>query len=156
MWTRINMMPGAATRRKIARHRALASKLWNNFEVAAQTCIDHGGCVAVEWPRSCLYWHWHKVKRFSARNNMTKCYLDGCALGLKSMRPEHRGKFLRKPWAIATNFPHVFGKHCGRRCPGDHEHTATEDPDTKLTESYTVPLANAIHRAWREQAGDIA
>ena len=111
--------------------------------------------MAIEWPRTCLYWHWRKVKRFLARNNMSKCYLDGCAFGLRSRHPNHRNKFLRKPWTIATNFPQIFGKHCGKRCPGGHEHVPTQGSDTKPTESYTVPLATAIHNAWCEQAENV-
>ena len=144
---------GAHTRRKIARHRAIASKLWDNFEVAARVCLDGGGCIAIEWPRSCLYWHWRKVKRFLAQNHMSKCNLDGCAFGLRSSRPEARGKFLKKPWTIATNFPNVFNKHCGKSCPGNHEHIPTQGVDIKPSESYTKLLATAIHHAWREQAG---
>ena len=152
MWTRINAMRGAKTRRKIARHRAIASKLWDNFESAAQACLDNGGCVAIEWPRSCLYWHWRKVKRLIIRNNISKCYLDGCAFGLKSRHPDRADKFFRKPWTIATNFPDIFIKHCGKRCPGNHEHTPTQGSDTKPSESYTIPLARAIHRFWRDLA----
>ena len=154
-WSHINARRGPQTRANIFRHRALAAKLWNNFEKAAEVCIRNGGYVAIEWPRSCLYWHWRRVKRFITKHKLTKCHLDGCAFGLHSQIPDRTHMLLKKPWTIATNFPATFNSQCARRCTHEsQEHLPTQGADTKGTESYTPLLVAAIHRAWEIQVRD--
>ena len=64
-WQYINLWGcGPATKSKILNHRRMFFKIWKSFELVAEECSKSGGEVAIEWPTSCLYWHYRQVKRF--------------------------------------------------------------------------------------------
>ena len=149
---RYNIKRGPKTRAKIMAHRALAAKLWENFVRIAEVVIKHNGYVAIEWPKSCLYWEWPSVQAFVQKHGLVPCTLNGCMYGLYSSKPGRADRLLPKPWTIMTNFTVVFNAHCQRECNHDTEqHTPTEGQDTKRTENYTPAMVNRIHCAWMAQ-----
>ena len=65
-----------------------------------------GKKIAIEWPTSCMYWHYHQVKKFVNQYGLRKVRFDGCMYGLVSIRPGCQGKKLKKPWTVVTNSIH--------------------------------------------------
>ena len=85
------------------KHRRMFNNIWKSFELVAWDCVEHGGKVAIEWPASCFYWRFRKVKRFIRDYGLSKSRFDGCMYGLASCRPGCVGMKLKKPWAFAIN-----------------------------------------------------
>jgi len=114
--------------------------------LTANACLGNGGRVAIEWPRSCLYWRDRKAKADLCRWGCEQNKFDGCMYGLVSQAAATSGKLLRKPWTIASNADGF--RHLQRPCDHTHEHVKTQGSDTKLTEGYTEALADEIHHCW--------
>ena len=142
----LNWWRGAKTRRKIRAHRAVFKILWRHFEQVADACVRRGGHVAIEWPRSCMYWRLRHVRTAMRRWGAIPHALDGCMYGLVSQAARTCGVPLRKPWTIASSCD-AFHR-LRRKCDGSHEHAPTQGHDTRRTESYTDRLADAIHTCW--------
>ena len=103
--------------------------------------------MAIEWPKSCLYWREKRVLKAMREWGLSSYDLDGCMYGLTSQSPSTQGRPLRKPSSIASNcdtFKHIV-KRCTHR---PDEHARTQGADTKRTESYTDALADGIHNCW--------
>ena len=64
-----------------------------------ELAMSNNGRIAVELPRSNGLWDTVEWKTFMAKHNLKYVHFDGCALNLQGKS----GKFLRKPWTIATN-----------------------------------------------------
>ena len=87
-WQHINLKRfGPKTRSKILKHRRIFLKIWRSFEIVAADCLNHGGRIATEWPTSCMYWRYRKVKLFVNKHGLTKMRFDGCMYGLVARRP---------------------------------------------------------------------
>ena len=139
---------GRRTQDKIKKHRALFRKLWANFVKVAEVCLlyDPSNVVAFEWPAGCLYWQFPEVQAFLNKWSFKTTTLHGCAYGLRSILPARKGKYIKKPWKIATTSPILAGA-LSRKCPGNHQHVPCEGDDTLPTQTYTWTLTNAIHDA---------
>ena len=144
----LNWQLGPKTRAKIRHHRSIFNCLWKAFVTTAEACIAAGGKIAFEWPRNCMYWRLRKVKAFLKKHGM-KCYkFDGCMYNLRSEASKTHGKFLQKPWIIASNCPEFA--YMERRCNHTREqHAKTAGSDTRRTEGYTDEMADEIHGCWR-------
>ena len=153
-YVNLNWWLGAKTRRKIRSHWAIFDKLWTNFHIVAEACLRQGGQVAIEWPRSCMYWRRRKVKTALRRWRCQAHALDGCMYGLTSQAARTLGIPLRKPWTIATTCP-TFHR-LRRTCDGTHAHAPTQGRDTRLTEGYTPELARSIHDCWRAHCATLS
>ena len=144
----VNWYRGAKTRSKIRAHWALFRVLWRNFVIVADACIQHGGRIAIEWPRSCMYWRHRYVKSTLKRWDCTAHRFDGCMYGLVGRTQATEGIPLRKPWTVASNCPDF--RHICRLCDHAHGHARIQGGDTKSTEGYTDELADAVHDCWRQ------
>ena len=142
----LNWYLGPKTRNKIREHRRIFRVLWRNFVTVADRCRANGGRIAIEWPRAYLYWRDRHVKAAVSRWGLQSFNFDGCMYGLKSQAAPTRGKFLRKPWRIASDCERFWGiVEC---CDNRHEHVKTAGSDTKRTESYTDAMVDRIHLCW--------
>ena len=146
-WQHINWNKGGLkTKRKILAHWAVFRKLWAHFQQVADACIAHGGHVALEWPRSCMYWRHQRVKSALRRWGTIPHPFDGCMYGLVSQAARSRGVPLRKPWTVASTCDEFI--RLRRTCDKSHAHVATAGSDTRRTESYTALLVDEIHSCW--------
>ena len=153
-YQRMNWYRGAKTRKKIRKHWAIFRALWRNFKIVAETCIAQGGQVAIEWPRSCTYWRRPEVKACLIKWGCSPVHFDGCMYGLVSQQARTQGQPLRKPWTIASTTD-AF-QRLRRKCNGAHSHARIEGSDTRITESYTDDLADAVHDCWAHHCNDHA
>ena len=142
----INWYKGATTRAKIRKHWTLFNRLWRSFQTVADACVSNGGHVAIEWPKSCMYWRHRKVQSSLRRWGCISHHLDGCMYGLVSDAAGTRGLPLRKSWTISSNADGF--KHIALQCDRTHEHVRIQGSDTKRTESYTPALADRVHYCW--------
>ena len=148
-WQRINrLLPGGEAR--VKRHIALFNKLWHNFEIVAEACMNKGGHVSIEWPRACDYWKRRKVVHFLARNGLTSVDFDGCMLGLTD---EHDTP-VKKPWRVCSTSPRVCEIFNGLRCAGHGEHAQCRGKLCKSTEGYTSQMVARVHKATAQMALD--
>ena len=79
-----------------------------------------------------------------AKHNLKYVHFDGCALNLQGKS----GKFLRKPWTIATNDLSILQYFSQYVCPGNHEHESTQGQNASKSAYYTVEFAETLMRAW--------
>ena len=84
--------------------KSALTRLWHNFELLARMVHNHGGTVAIEWPRSCAYLQERRVKALIKELNLANAGFDGCALGLKS----EEGVPIVKPWITSTNHEGLY------------------------------------------------
>ena len=112
----------------------------NFLEIA----MSNNGRMAVELPRSNGLWDTVEWKTFMAKHNLKYVHFDGCALNLQGKS----GKFLRKPWTIATNDLSILQYFSQYVCPGNHEHESTQGPNASKSAYYTVEFAETLMRAW--------
>ena len=54
--------------------------------IVAELTLKRGGGIAIEWPASCSYWGWERVKAFLVKRDMTVVRFDGCMLGVVSRK----------------------------------------------------------------------
>ena len=143
----MNWKLGPSTRRKIRNHRAVFRVLWHNFMTVADVCRAHGGKIAIEWPRPCMYWRDRSVKAFLHRMGLKHYNFDGCMFNLRSIQKATKGQYLKKPWRIASGCDEFHRialtcHHCG--CP----HARIQGQYTKMTENYTDELVDSLHMRW--------
>ena len=105
---------------------------------------DVGGKVAIEWPKSCKYWKFPRVKALCLNAKLQTVCFDGCAFGVKSVAPSTKGLPIKKPWRVDTDMPELL-ETLNRKCSCVILHTPCAGSDTRLTESYTDDMAAAIH-----------
>ena len=110
----------AGGRRKLKQHRRLLFELWNNFVILADRFLHAQHAVVIEWPGGCSYWQIPEISQWLTRHKFKPVNVDGCALGLTSIR--FKGKPIRKPWTIATNDAYLFRKFQNKVCPGTQQH----------------------------------
>ncbi len=82
--------------------------------------LPRGGEVIIEWPRGCRYWQWDFVTAFLNRNGMKFVDVDGCSLGLVSVRD---GGLIKKPWRFASTMDELATEFAGCKCNRMHTHT---------------------------------
>ena len=145
-YQRMNWYRGATTRTKIRGHWRLFRCLWRSFRQVANACLANGGHIAIEWPKSCLYWRNRSVRADLTRWGCVPYHFDGCMYGLVSQSAGTRGVPLRKSWTICSNADGF--KHVARACDHAHVHARIQGTDTKMTECYTPELADRIHYCW--------
>ena len=143
-----NWRPGAAQR--MHRHKQLFTKLMTNIIVICREAKKYGARIVLEWPKGCSYWNDPTVIRFMMEHELVPTYVDGCAVGLKSVK---NGLPVLKPWTFATNDVHIWGALQDKRCPGKEthpKHQRCNGSDAKASESYTDELVEVVHRAFEE------
>ena len=87
------------------------------------------------------------MKSFMKRLNIKQFRFDGCMFNLRSTAPKTHGKYLQKPWIIASNVDEF--RFMQRKCSHDrHLHVKTAGRDTKRTEEYTDEMVDEIHACW--------
>ena len=87
------------------------------------------------------------MKAFLKKHGLQQYRFDGCMYNLRSEAIKSKGKFLQKPWIIASNCEEF--SYMVRRCCHDRDlHVKTAGSDTKRTESYTDEMADEIHGCW--------
>ena len=140
-----NKKPGVAA--KVRKHWKLFRELWNVFVEVADKGLEAGGEVIIEWPSGCRYWRWDFVISFLKRHGLCYTDIDGCSLGLTSVRD---GGLIMKPWRLASKMVELAQefKHC--KCNHMHWHTPCAGIDTKLTENYTDSFAEKVHDAFNK------
>ena len=119
--------------------------MWKSFEQVARITHDKGGAVAIEWPEHCRYWGWPCVQRLLEELSMQQISFHGCVLGLKN---KDQTSYIKKPWCIASNLPHLISMFGNFQCDGKHDHVPCAGVDTRMTENYTPEFARAVHDAW--------
>ena len=112
-----------------------------------RTC-DVGGKVAIEWPKSCKYWKFPRVKALCLSAKLETVCFDGCAFGVKSVAPSTKRLPIKKPWRVDTDMPELLVT-LNRQCSCVTPHTPCAGSDTRLEESYTDDMAAAIHDGFR-------
>ena len=144
-WTYYNWAYGGSkTRALIASHVRLFHKLFESLERILPSISDVGGKVAIEWPKSCKYWKFPRVKALCLSAKLQTVCFDGCAFGVKSVAPSTKGLPIKKPWRVDTDMPELL-ETLNRKCSCVIPHTPCAGSDTRLTESYTDDMAAAIH-----------
>ena len=150
-WQRVNQRHESA-RELMTRHLETFEALMKNLRTVAREVISRGGDLSFEWPTGCSLWNHDLVVNFLEEFALNKVDFHGCAAGLKSSKTNQP---IKKPWTVASTSPAVT-KALGRfRCPGKDEHPAHEPCagiETKRTELYTQQMADAVHRAIKDEA----
>ena len=101
---------------------------------------------AFEWPRNCGWNSNHNPAITSLLKVLPQsAFFHGCAFGLK-----YKGKYLKKPWRIATDHGKLAAALDGRSCSRGHSHTQTIGKAAKVSESYPLLLAQCITNAFLE------
>ena len=100
---RLNAKRGPKTRKKIAMHKRLFSKLFINYTKLADKVLAAGGKIAIEWPSQCSYWKDRRVVAFSRKHGLDKVSFHGCMFGLVSVAIGVEGTPIKKPWTVMTN-----------------------------------------------------
>ena len=149
-WQHVNLARhGKSTRKKVLQHRKTFREIWKCFEVVADECISSGGKIAIEWHRSCLYWHFKPVKKFIEKHSLLKTRFDGCMYGLTSIQRSTYGWPLKKGWTVMTNCVNIVND-LNLRCDGSHHHALVQGQDTKRTEGYSKDIVLTVHKAWQD------
>ena len=81
-YSHINLSKGGATAQKVMFERDLFDRLWHNFEKAARATHAKGGSVAIEWPKTCIYWRLPEVQALMRNLGMEMVECHGCAFGV--------------------------------------------------------------------------
>ena len=108
-----------------------------------------------EWPTGCEYWKRPEVQEHMRAMEYSFVDFHGCMFGLKSVARATKGLPIRKPWTVATDC-HELTKTLDRKCVGGWwhvdpvtgawtPHASCSGVNTKITESYTDEMAQAIH-----------
>ena len=148
-WQRINRRRSPHVEKRIAELKVTMSYLLENFITVAEKIIERGGDISFEWPSSCELWNEPAVESMIHKFSLNKVKMHGCAAGLISART---GLPVKKPWTIATSSPRVAEELGKFQCPGHEVHEPCAGAETKRTEAYTPEMAQAVHRAIRDQA----
>ena len=72
--------------------------------------------------------------------------------GIKS---QSSGKPIKKPWRIATDCRELHNAFHTKYCCGHKDHAPCAGKDTKMTENYSKPMVDLIHKAWKTCAHGI-
>ena len=120
-------------------------KLFAGFQVLCREVEDlRDGClnpfVAIEWPKTCQYWHWRTTKNFLVNHHreLESSLVHGCAVGLV----DQRGVPVKKIWRVDTDLHALRELLQDFRCPGNHAHS--ESFDLKETQHYPVEMCKRI------------
>ena len=102
------------------------------------------------WPRSCPFWHEHRVRHFLKAHRVLFTDIDGCMYGMQpSGQSPYRHTFIRKPWRIAC-LNSSIPKHLNKQCDGDHQHHPCEGRETvtsyDLTSSVNQIICSSVAR----------
>lgn len=79
-WQNINSKTLGGPER-IKEHRRLFNKIRASFKTVAKECHKHGGRIAIEWPKACVYWRTKHVKQYIQDFNLDEVHINRCALG---------------------------------------------------------------------------
>ena len=67
------------------------------------------------------------------------------------LRLEVKGRYLKKPWRIATDHVRLAAALDGQHCRRDHSHAVTIGKAAKASEAYPPRLARCITDAFLEE-----
>ena len=80
--------------------------------------LELGGRIAFELPPENQLWNHPQWLAFEKRACLRRVYFHGCALNLKGKQ----GKFLKKPWCVATSDLRLIQFLAQHVCDGSHDH----------------------------------
>ena len=106
--------------------------------------LELGGRVAFELPAENQLWNNPQLLAFEERAGLKQVYFNGCALNLKGKH----GKYLKKPWCVATNDLRMIQFLSQCQCDSSHEHEDSLGKNAKQSAFYTPEFANTILEAW--------
>ena len=145
-WQRINVKrPGGMER--VKQQYALFRKIWASFVQVAESVLERGGHIAIEWPNNCAFWRWECVCKFVSKHILESAVFHGCAVGLVSRK---EGKPIKKAWRICSSLQPLVDVFNSRKCSQDHEHVPCAGSETKSAEHYTVTMVNLIVKVWSD------
>ena len=139
-WSHVNLSFDG-DREKVYEARKKFNKLWASFVDLSDSLTTCRPNYAVEWPRSCVYWSWHRVHKWMEKHQLIKTNFDGCRYGLK----DSHGIPVKKPWTVAANCDTVRREFDGKKCRNNHEHAKC----LKESESYSKAIVRAVHKAFK-------
>ena len=123
----------------------IQQKLFAGFHILCREVEDlPTGClnpfIAIEWPKTCQYWHWKTIKNFLVKHHreVESSLVHGCAVGLV----DQLGVAVRKIWRVDTDLRALREVLQTFRCSGNHKHS--ESFDLKETQHYPVDMCKRI------------
>ena len=129
---------------RVIEHRVEHNRVWAKTERLAREDRKLGGRIAIEWPKTCMYWGYPRVKRLISELGIIKAECHGCAFGLH----DSQGVPIKKPWYVYTDSPDMAAELNKYKCPGCPKHSPCEGKTTTHFGKYVINMGKAIHRAW--------
>ena len=106
--------------------------------------ISNNGRFIWEWPTYCKGWRLPNLVEFIARHRLMVVQFHGCMLGLKGKQ----GKWLKKPWTLATNDRRVVELFAEMQCNHRTEqHEPCESGNAARTAYNSAPFVSLIAEA---------
>ena len=139
-WSHVNLTLDG-NKEKVYEARKKFNKLWASFVDLSDSLTACRPTYAIEWPRSCVYWSWHRVHKWLEKHQLIKANFDGCRYGLK----DSHGIPVKKPWTVATTCETIRREFDGKKCRNNHEHAKR----LKESESYSKAIVRAVHKAFK-------
>ena len=112
-----------------------------------ERALELGGRIGIELPAENQPWNHPQWLVFEQRACLKRVYFNGCALNLRGKQ----GKFLKKPWYVATNDLRLIQFLSQHVCRGDHEHEESLGKNATQSAYYTPEFANTIIESWHPQ-----
>lgn len=112
-----------------------------------ERALELGGRIAFELPAENQLWNHPQWLAFEKRACLRRVYFHGCAPNLKGKH----GKFLKKPWCIATSDLRLIQFFSQRICSGNHEHEESLGKNASQSAFYAPEFANVLLEAWYPQ-----
>ena len=138
---------GPATVAKLDEHIKSHKRLWTAATKVASIAISRGCTVIIEWPKACLYWRDKSIRSFLHRHHFHSSFIDGCKVGLFSVRAKMCGSLLRKQWRLECSDIHLANALRLECTDRSHGCVSVEGADTKHSENYSRLFATFVHRA---------
>ena len=145
---------------RLRAHLSTFTVLWEASAMLMTEAKLYKSLTSFEWPTGCDYWDRPYVQEHMREMEYAFVDFHGCMFGLKSVARATKGLPIRKPWTVATDCPEL-AKALDRKCVGGWRHVdpvtgywsahaSCSGVNTKITESYTDEMAQAIHAGHRK------
>ena len=123
-------------------------KLWKGFEALVRPLIDlpddcYSPFLAVEWPKTCQYWHWKATKKTEKNHHrvILTAIVHGCSVGMVGKD----GLPVKKQWRIDADLEALKVELSSFVCDGHHEHSS--EFDLKETQQYLLERCKRLLRS---------
>ena len=136
--------------KRLGEHLRKFRLLWKRAVELMTAVMKSGGLVVIEWPTSCLYWHYRDVKRFLRDNQFHTVNIHGCAFGMRNKD----GDIVLKPWKIASSSATVTTGLDSYKCTKDHPHAELHGGHTTRSSSYSPRMAAKVHQLFNQYCDD--